>query len=227
MTLSIFVGGLANCVAEESLTHWGNRFERVNEALREGGLPEHHEPRHLNGKQSFYANMFHADLWQLRRLAAYIRRQIIESDEDLERVKEWPPPCEPDLHPSDDPVLKAYYDDSATLYDHLFYHSDCTGFYLPLEMDDVFVPSEKLREYVGGCIGSSPGLLRICEDVAKMIGLPLDLNTDDKAFENLITVHPKRGKGCWLYPRECLALLNLANAARKSLELGAAIVFWG
>ncbi len=233
MTLCVTVGVLANCVAEgdeEGIASFSDLFAQVNEALRQAGEEEHHEPTDLGDKKVWYCTMFTSDLWGLRRLAAYLHQQVIATDEPLEHVEEWPPPSDPDVAPSadNDAVLAAHYEATWDLWDHLFYHSDCEGFYVPVEMYDVLVPPDELYEAVGGIIGSSQGLLADCEHIAGLIGLPLDLDPKGKAFRDTVKRLGQTGAdGWWRYPRECETLLKLHKASQKSLELGAAIVFQG
>jgi hypothetical protein len=231
MSLHLVVGQLAYCVAssdEEAISRATERFERVNEALRKAGLPEHQEPRHLKGRESWSCGMGVTDLWRLRRLAAHIRVEFLEADCNLDRVEHWPAPLDDRVVQARDTVLDAYYETGAELWDHLFYHSDFEGFYVPIDMEEVLVPlDDELRGAVGGIIGSSQWLLGDCKDVAGLIGLPLDLEPDWKTYDDMLARESKGGQGWWMYPFECMALLKLYNAARKSLELGAAIVFHG
>jgi hypothetical protein len=62
-------------------------------------------------------------------------------------------------------------------------HSDAEGFYLPIDFADVIVPPEDAG-VAGGYIGSSFALLRECEELARSIGVPLDLDTEtDELFK--------------------------------------------
>jgi hypothetical protein len=232
MSLSIVVGILANCIAQkedEAVGVFESRFARVNEVLREEGLPEHHEPRDLKGRKPWgYSNLSYGDLHRLRRLAAHVRLRFLQADGNFEPFEEWPAPCDPGVTPTEDndPVLADYYQEGLdALFDHLCWHSDFEGFYLPADFSDVIVPRDELFDGVGGYIGSSRNLQIDCEWVAQVIGLPLHLDPNGKLFRD--TVQGERGEGWWMYPRECEMCLKLYIAAQASLELGAAIVFQG
>lgn len=56
---------------------------------------------------------------------------------------------------------------------HLLCHSDCEGYYLPVEFDDILFPDDELG-IPGGMVGSSVALLRELVYVASYLGIALD-----------------------------------------------------
>jgi hypothetical protein len=187
-------------------------LRRVNRALRAAGLPEHHEPEHV--ESSFSCAMWgYGGLHFLRRIAAYAAfGRDLPSPGEYEGV-------------SDDPVVLAFYerfDDRSLKYRHLMIHGDAEGLYLPLDFEDVLFPSERLN-VVGGMIGSSHRLRAECIELASLLALPTDFDPD--AEEVLQAVEEQgRGPGWRAYGVESYTCLQLLAACNASIKTGAAIV---
>jgi hypothetical protein len=73
-------------------------------------------------------------------------------------------------------------------------------------------------------IGSSPVLLRECERLAKVLGIPAEVTPES---DELIEAAESQGEGTGYlrYGQEVFACIQLREAARRSVETGAAIVF--
>ena len=183
MGLTLVVGALAEAyeLDTENAARLEAQFAAVNQALAAAGIPPHEEPKNLAADRRWSGDMFgYSGVHYLRRIAAYVA-----SGRSLPRPG--------DDGASDDPVLDAYFavvdgrapnlfgrilgrPKPARAFDHLIVHSDAEGYYLPLEFRDVIIPDEEL-EIDGGMIGSSVVLLRECERLAKVLGIPSDVQS--------------------------------------------------
>ena len=99
-------------------------------------------------------------------------------------------------------------------------HSDAEGFYVPVEFDDVLFSDD----VPGTMLGSSQGLVRECEELARSLDIPpgLDPESDElwQASEEQGT-----GEGWRQYGVESFTCVRLLAAARESVQRGAAVVF--
>jgi hypothetical protein len=81
---------------------------------------------------------------------------------------------------AEDPLLtKAYAKftgEPAGPFDHLIYHSDCEGYYVPVDFAQV-IADDSLP---GGYLGSSVRLLAETRRIASALGLPEDLDADSE-----------------------------------------------
>ena len=86
--------------------------------------------------------------------------------------------------PEKDPLLEEYYSSlgedtgesnpgEMRRFDHLLFHSDCEGFYVPVKFSEVIFTDQEL-EIPGEMIGSSYMLLEECKASAQYLELPLD-----------------------------------------------------
>jgi hypothetical protein len=230
MGLTLVVGALADMLDQdaESAAHLESQFAAVNQALAAAGLPAHSEPRTLATERRWSGDMYgYSGVHYLRRIAAYVA-----SGRSLPRPG--------DDGASDDPVLDAYFAVAegrapslfgrmlgrprpARAFDHLILHSDAEGYYLPVEFRQVVFPDPAL-DVDGAMVGSSPMLLRECERLATVLGIPPDVVPEsDELVE--AAESQGQGKGYLRYGQEVFACVQLREAARRSVESGAAIVF--
>jgi len=138
---------------------------------------------------------------------------------------------------SGDPVLRQFYEESLPGpldkegrsvdlkegYSHLIYHSDCSGYYMPVMFHVPFnVPGKEGMEDIG-LLGSSYVLQDECERLAIALNIPPDLHPGtlwDK------TVRPWELSMPWTeHVAETYACVNLLHACRISIESGCAISF--
>jgi hypothetical protein len=228
MGLYVDVGQLARCVAakdRDAVRRVKRKLKKLNEALKDVRLNEHHEPEDLKGKEPWGCKI--AGLYwltPLRRLAAHAWVSAVEYDRDV--FETWPAPWQDDgINGPEDPVLASYYTEGRSLFDHLMYHDETKGYYVPSDFYEPIYPAAELREDVGEQIGSTYGLRDDCEAVANMIGLPPDLDPTSKCFRDATSSAAKLGDGWWNYPTEAYVCLQLITACRKSIELGSVITF--
>jgi len=236
MGLNVFVGTLAASIAEED-EEWfrirQEQFSKVNKVLREAGLQEHHEPLDLSGARPYDADMYHYHgLHYLRRIAAHEWAG-----------KELPPPG--DDTSSRDPIVEQYYSAAADVekrrmrrgifgrarpdpsagiaFEHLMYHSDAEGFYLPIDFEHVIFTARKVG-IPGDMLGSTPRLEE-CMTLAKILGLPLEQDPDSEEVWKLAEAQG-RGDAKWKrYGIESFTCLRLFHACKASMAMRAAIVF--
>jgi hypothetical protein len=145
-------------------------------------------------------------LHYLRRVAAYVS--------EYPNWKAQPFPDDED--PADDPLVDKY----STEYNHLISHSDCDGYYLPIEFEEVLFDFSS--RVPGGMIGSSFRLREELIAMAPALGIILnktgDLNDDEAARIDTET------EGAPLR-REKMVWLALYEASRLSIQYKAAIYF--
>jgi hypothetical protein len=230
MGLTLVVGALAEALEQdaESAARLEEQFVAVNQALAAVGLPPHTEPRTLAPERRFMADMYgYSGVHYLRRIAAYVAagRSLPRPGDD---------------GASDDPVLDAYFavvegraptlfgrmlgrPKPARAFDHLIVHSDAEGYYLPAEFRDVVIPDEGL-EIDGAMIGSSAMLLRECERLATVLSIPADVGLESDELVEAAEAQGQ-GEGYLRYGQEVYACVVLREAARRSIETGAALVF--
>ncbi len=219
MGLAVQVGILADLRStdRQGYEHHKRQLAQVGECLRRSGLPPHVEPEDVVVSAWDLAGYW--PLHCLRRLAAWVNLE-----------GRLPPPGDEDS--SEDPLVERYYDfergcrDGQPLvsFDHLIFHSDVEGYYVPVDFPEVLFPDEDL-EIDGGMVGSVQRLLAECELLARVLELPED---PDPASLDLAKAAGSQGQGDsrWQqYGVESLACATLLAAARAALERGTAIVF--
>jgi hypothetical protein len=228
--LTLVVGALADMLDQDAefAGRLESQFVAVNKALSAAGLPPHAEPRTLPPERRWSGDMYgYSGLHYLRRIAAYVAagRSLPRPGDD---------------GASDDPVLDAYFAVAegrapslfgrmlgrprpARAFDHLILHSDAEGYYLPIEFREVVFPDPDL-EVDGAMIGSSMMLLRECARLATVLAIPPDVVPES---DELVEAAESQGQGeGWRrYGQEVYACVQLREAARRSVESGAAIVF--
>lgn len=137
------------------------QLRAINELLAAEGLPPHEEPavRGAETARGQLGGVPYSFIHYLRRAYAHAREN---PDAPLT-------PVAAGENPTDDPVVDrlTYMFDS-----HLLCHSDCEGYYLPIDFDEVLYPDEALG-IPGGMVGSSAQLLRELVSVAAHLGITL------------------------------------------------------
>src|SRR5262245_50605428 len=150
MGLAVEVGMLAALMEndEEGAEWLRESLASVNEVLAEEGLPPHQEPETLPPlvNRASILSYPYSFLHHLRRFAAHAIQD---------------PNWEPKPFPESDDAAKdpAIADEQAMLDNHLLCHSDCEGFYVPIDFPDpIFADEDRLPG--AGMLGSSQGLMR-------------------------------------------------------------------
>jgi hypothetical protein len=209
MGLAIETGVLADLLVndEEGADHLGDSLARVNEVLAEQGLPLHHEPETVPRSRSRAALCGFPYSWlhYLRRVHAHVRQD-----------PRWiATPVDPDADPANDPAVE---EEMYNFDSHLLCHSDCEGYYLPIDFTDP-VSDDRI---VGGFVGSSYRLSEELVAAAPALGIRLsDGHLSDEEAERI--AHEVRAE-TGLF-REQAVWLTLYEAARLSIAHKSAICF--
>src|SRR5258708_11775254 len=233
MGLSLSVGILVELKEndQEGYDNYSAIFEAVKGALAKEGLPTHKEPTEISPKDQISYDMYgYSGLHYLRRIAAH-----------LAYTKTVPPPG--DDGSSGDSFLKRYYRESVNPpsrtgllglfrkpsgtpefnFNHLIQHSDCEGFYLPLDFVPVIFPDSDLK-IPGEMIGSSHRLLAECRQLAAALAIPTDI---DPEGDELWEAADSQGEGSdWRrYGIEAFTCVRLIHACQASIRSSSAVVF--
>jgi hypothetical protein len=103
---------------------------------------------------------------------------------------------------------------------HLLCHSDCEGFYLPIEFEEVLIDDH--GQIPGGMLGSSFMLQKELVAVAPALGIRLENENLDDAEAERINGGVEAEGPLWI---EKAVWLSLYEAARLSIEHKTAICF--
>lgn len=217
MSLNIVVGILAEVVAsdeDESADPFREDFAVIGELLDRAGAGQWTEPE-LNEGDVLEGPMFgYSGLHTVRRIAVH-----------LAETGTLPGPVEGTQKEIDDPLLRKVYAESPRElggpFDHLIWHSDCEGYYVPVDFEQVIVD----ESLVGGYLGSSIRLLAETRRIASALGLPEDLDPDSEEVFEACEAKTPAAEGWQRYGIESYGCLRLIQAAKHSIATGAAIVF--
>lgn len=214
MGLAIEVGVLADLLQNdvEGAEWFKQEMRKINEVLAENDLPQHHEPESLpelllrNALCGFPYSFLH----HLRRFFVYATTN-----------PGWEPaPTPTNIDPAADPKVE---EETFMMSSHLLCHSDCEGFYLPIDFADIVIDDQgKNRRILGGILGSSYRLMIELVGIAPKLGIRLqDVALSDGEAER-INGEVESQDGLWL---EKAVWLSLFEAARLSIEFKTAIQF--
>ncbi len=232
MGLGITVGILVELkkLDEEGYGYYLEQFSKINQVLKEAGVGEHCESEDIAFKDTFSCDMWgYGGVHYLRRIAAY-----------LAQGKGLPEPGDENNYKG--PMVDAYYKKAAgsspnifkalfsrkmpkkLAFEHLMIHSDCEGFYIPSDFEDVLSCPKNLK-IAGGFLGSSYRLYEECKELARHLELPLEL---DHESERLLDAAENQGGGSSKWERygvESFTCLGLLRACEASVKYKAALVF--
>lgn len=212
MGLAISVGELAFALSSkgdpEGAEYLSRSLERLNRCLVAEGLPPHEEPTVLpripqrGAMGSFPYSFTH----HLRRAVAYAR-QAPEKFATIDREQ--------------NPTEDEYYDrELSVMMDcHLICHSDCEGFYVPIDFPAPLYPDDSLR-IPGGIVGSSQRLLAELIHAAPLLEIELQ---DDSTLSD--TEAARLSNERHRYHLERLVWFAYFVAASTSIEYGTVISF--
>jgi hypothetical protein len=213
MGLTIVVGILAG-TEDEDAGHVRAHFAVIRELLDRAGAGQWAEPE-LNERDILEGDMWgYSGLHTVRRVAVH-----------LAAAGTLPDPLAQAHKAADDPLLtKAYAKfpaEPAGPFDHLIHHSDCEGYYVPVDFEQVIVDDR----LAGGYLGSSMCLLAETRRIAGALGLPEDLDPDSAEILGAWDAKTPAAEGWRRYRVESYGCLRLIHAAKHSIATGAAIAF--
>ncbi|MEL5954343.1 hypothetical protein AADR41_06105 [Streptomyces sp. CLV115] len=187
-------------------------FAVVGELLERAGARRWTEPD-LDRRQS-EDSWGYSGLHTLRRLAVH-----------LAASGRLPEPLDGSHRAADDSLLSKVYEglptDPPGPFDHLVHHSDCEGYYVPVDFAHVIVD----KRTPGGHLGSSVRLLEETRRLAEALGLPEDLDPDSEEIVDAADAADPATEGWQRYGVESYVCLQLLHAAKLSISTGAAIAF--
>ncbi|GLX02771.1 hypothetical protein [Microtetraspora sp. NBRC 16547] len=201
---------------EEGIAYYRAEMNRLSAALMQEGVTWRHpeEPAWRGPEstppfmRSHAASFSYGYLHYLRRVFALMRREEpvtpISSQEELSR---------------DDYKVK---DETLDLYSHLLCHSDCDGYYVPVDFyDPLFLPDDAGISG-GGMVGSSHRLLAELRECAPVIGIQIeeDGSLSDAEASRVFTL-PEDAP----FEVESVVWLALHEACRASIATGCAVNF--
>jgi len=212
MGLAVEVGMLADLLDndEEGAKWLGESLANANAVLAERSLPTHSEPESLPplDDRSIIGSFPYSFLHHLRR--AYARWK--------QNPNQLATPCPEDQDPASDPAI----DEESCMFDsHLLCHSDCEGFYFPIDFTDVIIDDKDQGRIAGGLLGSSYRLHEELIAMAPCLGISnADVLSDTTVDEIRAAVETESElwieKGVWL---------TLYEACRLSKQHSTAICF--
>ncbi|WP_405485817.1 hypothetical protein [Nocardia sp. NBC_00511] len=146
----------------------------------------------------------------------YLRRAYAHAHEN---------PTEPvtPTEPGEDPAADKAVDTLTYMFEsHLLCHSDCEGYYVPVDFPDILFPEDDLG-LPGGMVGSSQALLRELHYLAPFLGITL---TDGELPDTEIArIHAETADDEHPLYRELVTWLLLHEAARVSVANNTLITF--
>ena len=213
MSLAISIGVLAcgDDADPEAVAYDRKNFKIINKLLAKQGLPPHHELEELP-KFPYRGQLIsfpYSWLHYLRRAVAYARQSAQEFC-----------PLRKGEKPGDDKRLN---DEHYTfISSHVCCHSDCEGYYVPIDFHDPLFDTRKKGGLPGGILGSSQQALQELVKTAPLLGIKLKgEHLSDKAAKEIA----KEADEAHPYWIERKVWLSLFEAFRQSVEYKCAVVF--
>lgn len=203
----------------------------VNQALSAEGLAPHHEPESVSSGDFISLDMFgYSGLHYLRRVAAHITftgKLPSPGDDDSSKdtlvERYYTESLEEKAPKSFLSLLKKSPKNKSFDFNHLMHHSDCEGYYLPLEFTNVIFPDPELK-IPGAMIGSAYRLLQECERLAVALAIPQDMDSEsDELWE--AAQSQGEGEGWRRYGVESFTCVRLIHACEASIRSKAALVY--
>jgi len=146
--LNIQVGVLAELTAAgepEGITHFRDQFARINAFLATKGIRPHHEPGPPASPNSWSTDMFgYGGVHELRRVALHLlagngvpAASAGRASEDPLATAYW---AEKQFATPTPEAMRSPSHPTPWAFRHLLMHSDCSGYYLPINFRFVLLP---------------------------------------------------------------------------------------
>lgn len=214
MGLNIVVGVLVDAEDEDYTERVRADFVAIGELLEHAGARPWAEPDLDEEEGAEFEAWGYSGLHTVRRLAIH-----------LAAGGRLPEPLDGSQRATDDPLLGKVYEalpsDPPGPFDHLVHHSDCEGYYVPVDFANVIV-DKRAR---GGYLGSSVRLLEEARRLAEALGLPEDLDPHSEEVFEAADAEKPATEGWQRYGVESYVCLQLLHAAKLSISTGSAIAF--
>ncbi|MFJ9434831.1 hypothetical protein ACIRQY_35020 [Streptomyces sp. NPDC101490] len=214
MGLNIVVGALVDADDEEYTEMVRADFVAIGELLERAGAQQWTEPDLDDEDGAEFDAWGYSGLHTVRRLAVH-----------LAASGRLPEPFDRTQRATGDPLLSEVYkalpSDPPGPFDHLVHHSDCEGYYVPVDFAQVIVDSMA----PGGYLGSSVRLLGETRRLAEALGLPEDLDPHSEGVSDAADAEDPAAAGWRRYRVESYVCFRLLHAAKLSVSTGAAIAF--
>lgn len=214
MGLAVATHAYADALTEdpdpEYLDELRDQLRAINDLLIGEELPPHHEAE-VHGAATARDRIGSVPYTFVHYLRRAYARAYMYPDEPLTPVADYE-------DPADDPTVDrlTYKFDT-----HLLCHSDCEGYYIPVDFDEVLFPDDDLG-LPGGMVGSSEALLHELVYVAPYLGITLvEGELSDAEIDRL---HGELDDDDPLY-RERVTWLLFFEAARVSVANNTIITF--
>ncbi|MET8755418.1 hypothetical protein ABZW32_35750 [Streptomyces sp. NPDC004667] len=214
MGLNVVVGALADAEDDDYTEMVRADFAAIGELLERAGARQWTGPDLDEEEGAEFEAWGYSGLHTLRRLAVHLA-----ADGRL------PEPLDRTQRATDDPLLRKVYEalpsDPPGPFDHLVHHSDCEGYYVPVDFAHVIVD----KKAPGGYLGSSMRLLAETRRLAEALGLAEELDPDSEEVSDAVDAEDPAAEGWQRYRVESYVCLQLLRAAKISVSTGAAIAF--
>jgi hypothetical protein len=187
-------------------------FAQIGELLERAGAPRWVEP--ATNESAEFPMWGYSGLHTVRRLAVH-----------LAASGRLPEPLVEAGDATDDVLLMTAYAASPTdppgPFDHLVYHSDCEGYYVPVDFQRVIMDENA----PGGYLGSSARLLVETRRIVQALGVPEGLDADSEEVFSAADGGTPATDGWQRYGVEAFVCLQLVQATELSIATGSAIAF--
>ncbi|MCP9994274.1 hypothetical protein LUX09_33555 [Streptomyces albogriseolus] len=214
MGLNMVVGVLIDAEDDDYTEMVRADFVAIGELLERAGARPWAEPDLDEEEGAEFEVWGYSGLHTVRRLAVH-----------LAAGGRLPEPLDSSQRATDDPLLGEVYEalpsDPPGPFDHLVHHSDCEGYYVPVDFAHVIVDDKA----PGGYLGSSVRLLEEARRLAEALGLPEDLDPHSEEVFEAADAEQLATEGWRRYGVESYVCLQLLHAAKLSVSTGAAIAF--
>lgn len=213
MGLNMVVGVLTD-VEEEHAEALRGDFDAIGTLLERAGAAPWTEPDRVDARETEFEMWGYSGLHAVRRLAVHLA--------DDGRLPE-PLPLG-GARATDDPLLREVYRTPPDRgrpgpFDHLVHHSDCEGYYVPVDLPHVIVD----KAAPGGYVGSSVRLLAEVREIARALGLDERLDPNSEEVSAAVEADTPAPGGWQRYRVESYVCLQLLHAAELSVTAGSAI----
>ncbi len=220
--LFLCVGLAQNLFSTRKVEHLKTQMKAIDLLLKKSSLPGFKEPINGDGPLALILQMpGYSGIHYLRHFAAYVwAGETNIPPYSKENKSEWSKLYTESMGKAKD----------GERFDHLMFHSDCQGFYAPIEFVEVIFGGEEgsATKIDGDMLGSSQRLLAECESLAKHLKIPSELKYDSDELVEILNAEESENDSEteWKrYATEIYVCLNLIEACKESIKRKSLLVF--